>query len=61
MKPLVRDAASRLDSLYSNKETEDTTKEKQKKKTLPFFRILWHQGPTGTLHMVSEQGQNART
>ena len=28
---------------------------KEQKKTLPLFRTLWHQGPTGTLHMVSEQ------
>ena len=28
---------------------------KEQKQTLPLFRTLWHQGPTGTLHMVSEQ------
>ena len=25
---------------------------KEQKKTLPLFHTLWHQGPTGTLHIT---------
>ena len=46
MKSFVK-LPNRLHPLYSNKEMKSFF-------FLPCFRTHWHQGPTGTLHMVSE-------
>ena len=50
MKFLEKVAANRFDLFVVMKKTKQTNKQNS-----TTFRTYWHQGHTGTLHMVSEQ------